>query len=161
MTRRGPALVFAAVIALVLLLAWGIRARITTLRDQTDSALATRVATAAPTVSPPPAPTLIRQRLAGIVLGALQYIIIEQPDGANGLYRPGEEVPGLGRLVSIETSSATFEGGNGTVRLAIAPAATVTAGATAWRTPLWTPPRLETTLERSPLPVRTAGKSSP
>lgn len=80
-----------------------------------------------PTTPPrSPAATKPGYRLAGTVVGDVRYAVIEQPDGTNDLYRPGESVPGLGRLVDLGADRATFEGSDGRIELQLAPASTPT-----------------------------------
>jgi hypothetical protein len=54
------------------------------------------------------------------------YAVIERPDGTNDLYRPGQTVPGLGRLVDLAADRATFEGSDGRIELQLVPASTPT-----------------------------------
>lgn len=63
-------------------------------------------------------------RLAGTVVGDLAYAIIETPDGANQLYRPGQRVPGLGEVSGIEPDRITLAGSDGPFTLQLAPAPT-------------------------------------
>lgn len=161
MTRRLAALIAAALA--LLLVAWVIRVRITTLRAVGPSPA--DIVTTRPTVpsaspSPSPSPPPVAQRLAGIVVGSRRYAVVEQPDGTSELYQLGEQIPGLGRLVAVEPSVATFEGRDGLIRLVIAPAPTVAATATS-PVPIWTPPTTAPTLRRSPVSGRTSGRSSP
>ena len=96
-----------------------------------------------PTVPPPPAATAsapptaagpsttppkaaIGHRLAGTVVGDVRYAIIENPDGSNALYRPGQIVPGLGELLDITEDSVTLDGDDGSFLLRISAAPTTT-----------------------------------
>jgi hypothetical protein len=67
-----------------------------------------------------------RHRLAGTVVGDVSYAVIEGPDGTSALYRPGETVPGLGRIVDIGPDRVTIEGDHGRVDLQLAAAPTPT-----------------------------------
>jgi hypothetical protein len=77
---------------------------------------------------PPGSPVATKSgyRLAGTVVGDALYAVIEQPDGSNDLYRPGQTVPGLGRLVDLAADRATFEGSDGRIELQLVPASTPT-----------------------------------
>lgn len=79
-----------------------------------------------PTAIPTNAAAPPGHRLAGTVVGDVRYAVVELPDGTNDLYRPGQEVPGLGRLVEVASNHAIFEGDNGRVDLRLVPAATTT-----------------------------------
>jgi hypothetical protein len=82
---------------------------------------------AAPRTPPgSPVATKTGYRLAGTVVGDATYAVIEQPDGTNDLYRPGQVVPGLGRLVDLGADRATFEGSDGRFELQLVPASTPT-----------------------------------
>jgi hypothetical protein len=94
-----------------------------------------------PVVSAPPG-----ARLAGTVVGDARYAVIELPDGTNDLFRPGQEVPGLGRLVEVENNRATFDGPSGRIEMKLVPAATTTPVILLRDTP----PTAEVT--RTPLP---------
>lgn len=90
--------------------------------------------TPAPPTEPPGTPTASvvsesrRHRLAGTVVGDVSYVVIEGPDGASELYRPGETVPGLGRVVDIGPDRVTLQGDHGRIELQLAAAPTPTAG---------------------------------
>jgi hypothetical protein len=97
-----------------------------------DNAIPAPIATAppqptlAPTATPPvlaPPPAANGYRLAGTVVGDLAYAIIEDPRGANQLYRVGQVVPGLGELTAIEADRITLSGSGGSFVLQLAPAA--------------------------------------
>jgi hypothetical protein len=85
------------------------------------------IATAPPRAPRPNAATAsptevtIAHRLAGVALGNVRYAVVEQPDGATALYRDGDDVPGLGKIVEVTENSATFEGSSGRVRLSVKP----------------------------------------
>jgi hypothetical protein len=78
--------------------------------------------------TPPEAEARVEHRLAGTVVGDEQYVIIEHPDGRNELYRPGQSVPGLGRVAEIGADSAAFDADGRRVTLRLLPAPTPTAG---------------------------------
>jgi hypothetical protein len=65
-------------------------------------------------------------RLAGTVVGDLSYAIIEDPNGANHLYRPGQVIPGLGEVTVIDADRIVVAGSGGDIILQIAPAPTAT-----------------------------------
>ncbi len=95
-----------------------------------------------PTASPTPSVPLVvatppsSYRLAGVAENAGQlFAVVESPKGEHGLYRKGDEVPGLGRLVSIADERATFDTPGGRVTLWVAPAPTATRTITPRRTP--------------------------
>lgn len=87
-------------------------------------------AVATATVSPAKvtaSPALRGYRLAGVAENAgVLYAVVEEPDGRHGLYRQGEEVPGLGKVVHVGGEKAVFDTGGGEVTLWVAPAATPT-----------------------------------
>jgi hypothetical protein len=146
-TDRAIALVFAVSFAAVLLLGMyllrgsapnGSAALTPTARPSTPTAAASPTATAG-------APQAARgYRLAGTVVGDLAYAIIEDPAGANQLYRPGQVVPNLGRVVAVEADHIVLDGADGTYALQLAPAPTTSPTA---------PPR--TVAPRSLTPERT------
>jgi len=91
----------------------------------------TALQTAVPTV--PPLPTLARlppgYRLAGVAVGEPEsFAVVEAPSGTHGLYRRGEEVPGLGRVLRIEPERIVVQNDAGQFELWLTPAPTVTAG---------------------------------
>jgi hypothetical protein len=69
----------------------------------------------------------VEHRLAGTVVGDEQYVVIEHPDGRNELYRPGQTVPGLGKLGDIGPDSAAFDADGRQITLRLLPAPTPTA----------------------------------
>lgn len=87
-------------------------------------ALPTPAVSATATAGPPPA--AIGYRLAGTVVGDLAYAIIVDPHGNNQLYRPGQTVPQLGVVRSVEADQVTLEGSNGVFALQLAPGPTDT-----------------------------------
>jgi hypothetical protein len=110
-------------------------------------------ATATPSPSPPP----VLHRLAGVALGNVRYVVVEHPDGGTALYRLGEEVPGLGRIVDVTENSATFEGDLGRIRLRVTVPPSPTA---APPSPTYAKPT-EAPVTPSPPPGRTATESPP
>lgn len=76
--------------------------------------------------TPTPTTAAVAQRLAGVALGTTRYAVVEQPDGSTALYRSGDDVPGLGKIVDISEGSATFEGADGRVSLRVKPPPTPT-----------------------------------
>jgi hypothetical protein len=82
---------------------------------------------AAPTATPGAAALLARRyRLAGTVVGDLSYAIVEDPNGVNRLYRPGQIIPELGEVRTIEADRITLVDGATTLVLQLAPAPTTT-----------------------------------
>ena len=148
-----------ACLALVFLLGWWIRRLHETAAPPSEFA-----STAAPpaatitATSAPGTPAAVRHRLAGTVIGDASYAVIEHPDGTNELYRPGQEVPGLGRLVRVEADRATFAGQQGSFDLKLAPAPILTpvppSGPPSATPPAFTPtrqpPRAQSGRESSP-----------
>lgn len=82
--------------------------------------------TAAPTATPRSSRPPVGHRLAGVALGSVRYVVVEHPDGGTALYRLGERVPGLGRVVGVTENSATFEDETGRfeLRITVAPSPT-------------------------------------
>lgn len=112
-----------------------------------------------PTGTMAPAPAVVGYRLAGTVVGDLAYAIIESPDGTNQLYRPGQMVPGLGEVQSVEADRIVVAGGEGLLTLSLAAAPTGTATRARPR-PTDVPPLQAATPARSPR-ARSATESSP
>jgi len=79
---------------------------------------------------PQPSPSPLRHRLAGTVVGDVRYAVIEDPNGGNELYRPGQTVPNLGLLVEVDARAAVFESDGRRFELELKPAATPTPGPT-------------------------------
>lgn len=94
-------------------------------------------------------------RLAGTVVGDLSYAIVVDPQGHNQLYRPGQSIPNLGVVTSIEADRIGVDGGDGTFALQLAPGPTDTV----------TPPRSATAIVATPEPpprrARSRFESSP
>jgi len=87
-------------------------------------AMPSPAASATATVGPPAAAR--GYRLAGTVVGDLAYAIIVDPQGNNQLYRPGQTVPELGVVRSVEADQVTLDGSNGAFTLRLAPGPTDT-----------------------------------
>jgi hypothetical protein len=112
-------------LAFVLVLGLGILRRGTPTRPSPAPATASVSATRTPTEPRAPKRTAtVRHRLAGTVIGDVRYAVIEDPEGQSDLYRPGETVPGLGRLLEVEADRATFEGEEVRFEIRLAPAPT-------------------------------------
>ncbi len=85
-----------------------------------------------PTTTPSPTAVTVAAapqgyRLAGGAENAGQlYAGVEQPDGRHGLFRQGEDVPGLGTVVRVGGERAVFRTSAGELTLWVAPAATPT-----------------------------------
>jgi hypothetical protein len=128
--ERAAAL--ALTVSLAAILALGLWLLRTAPKEQQTAAVAPTLILpepAAPTatvgVSGPP-PAARGYRLAGTVVGDMTYAIIEDPRGANQLYRPGQSVPGLGQITAIGADSITLAGNDGSYALQLAPAPTLT-----------------------------------
>jgi hypothetical protein len=68
-------------------------------------------------------------RLAGVAVGEPEsFAVVEPPEGPHGLYRVGDDVPGLGRLVQIEAERIVVQGEAGQFVMWLMPAPTVTPG---------------------------------
>jgi hypothetical protein len=120
-----------------------------------------------PTAAPKPTETTlpdvtahVDHRLAGTVVGDEQYVIIEHPDGRNELYRPGQTVPGLGKVGEIGADNAVFEADGRRITLRLLPAPTPTVGI-----PTSAAPEVEATPNpkrvEPPRPGRSDSESSP
>lgn len=87
-------------------------------------------------------------RLAGVAVGEPEsFAVVEAPSGPHGLYRVGDDVPGLGRLRHIEAERIIVEGEAGQFELWLMPAPTATPG----RNP--SPAATASSLRRSPAPT--------
>jgi hypothetical protein len=124
-------------------------------------------ASSSPTAAPKPTETAtpdaaahVEHRLAGTVVGDEQYVVVEHPDGRNELYRPGQTVPGLGKVGQIGPDNATFEADGRRITLRLLPAPTPTLG-----TPASAPQEVEATPDpkrvEPPPPGRSGSGSSP
>jgi len=91
-------------------------------------------ATPTPTATQAPAATPIQAfRLAGTAVGdPTSWAAIEHPDGSSGLYRTGEEIPGLGLIVAIHTNYIVIAGRDEEFRLNVMPAPTPTPDRRRW-----------------------------
>lgn len=114
-------------------------------------------ASATATAGPPPAAS--GYRLAGTVVGDLAYAIIVDPQGNNQLYRPGQTVPGLGAVRSVEANQITLEGSGGLFTLQLAPGPTDTP--TVVRTPILATRSPEAVTPARSLRARSGSESSP
>lgn len=130
MRTRAPLLLILAALVVALLLFWVLTGDTNegpTTPSTPASSLQATAASAEPEPPPrSPAKTKSGYRLAGTVVGDALYAVIEQPDGTNDLYRPGQTVPGLGRLIDLEADRATFDGDEGRIELQLVPAPTPT-----------------------------------
>ena len=162
---REQVVAFTAGVIVTLLVLWGA----SWLRSERTSPPAPSVARGEPSASPWPArptstaiPAVVAPprgfRLAGVAENAGQlFAVVELPDGQHGLYRRGEEVPGLGSVRTIGGEKAVFDTPAGELTLWVAPAPTVTRTATR-RVATFTPARSP---ERSPTAaVRSTPESS-
>ena len=78
-------------------------------------------------------------RLAGVAVGEPEsFAVVEASSGTSALYRVGEEVPGLGRLLRIEAERVVVQNETGEFELWLTPASTATPGRSL--TPAGTPP---------------------
>jgi len=153
---RAIALVLAISLGVVLLLGlWLLRGARPDAEPRADAP------TMGPSATEPPRPTATPAvgtvpvsargfRLAGTVVGDLSYAIIEDPTGANQLYRPGQTVPGLGEITAIDADRITLSGSGGSFTLLLGPAPTTTP----------TPLRLDASGSR-PSPVVTPARRLP
>jgi Type II secretion system protein C len=124
---------------------------------------------ATPTRAPPRAATAapVGYRLAGVVVGDTESLaVIEAPNGTDALYRAGDEVPGLGRLLRIDAERVVVAGKSGTLQLWLAPAATATPvravpAAASPAAPAVTRPTVRTPPRRHPTAAGTARESAP
>jgi hypothetical protein len=89
----------------------------------THTATATRTVTPVPTaVNVPPG-----YRLAGVAVGEPEsFAVVEASSGASALYRVGDDVPGLGRLMRIEAERVVVQNETGQFEMWLTPAATIT-----------------------------------
>lgn len=104
--------VIAAVAAAVLIAALAWLAGRSYSKDASRPQAATASPTAAETptpLTPLPSPSPPHHRLAGTVVGDARYAVIEDAEGGNELYRPGQIVPELGLLVEVGPHGAVFE----------------------------------------------------
>ncbi len=127
MIRLLPAL---AVLLLAIAATWFLARRSADPAPPTPAPAAAALATVtSPPVTPAVAATTPSpgHRLAGTVVGDVQFAVIEAPDGSNELYGIDDQVPGLGKLVAIGARSATFEGNDGRFDMPLIAAPTPTA----------------------------------
>jgi hypothetical protein len=84
---------------------------------------------ASATPTPPPF------RLAGVASGGDgSYAAIEDGGGVTGLYRIGDEIPGLGRLAGIASGEVLIDTETGPITIQLQPGPTPTPAATATAT---------------------------
>jgi len=159
---RAIALILAVSLAVVLLIGGWLVRRAHRAAEPTPPAPIAAV-TAMPPAPPTATPgegkvpdTARGYRLAGTVVGDLSYAILEDPNGSNQLYRPGQTVPGVGRLVGIEEDRIVLAGDDGTFALPLASEPTAT-----WTAPS-TPasPPAEEEVEPTPEPPSRRGRSA-
>jgi len=129
--RLGVA-VMVVLLVLMLVSAYWLWGRLRDLEPATPF-VPTPVETATPTMTP--IPTTLRAppgyRLAGVAVGEPQsFAVVESSSGSSALYRVGENVPGLGRLLSIGADRVIVENEAGQFDLRLAPAPTATPGRT-------------------------------
>jgi hypothetical protein len=159
MTFRRAALLLAILVLAALAGRWVLAKRAAPTDDRPPAAGATPTVTCSSTALRS-SPTPILHRLAGVAQGKVEYAAVEGPDGVSRLYRVGEDIPDLGRLVRVDAGSATVEGPAGQVRLRVAPAPTPSV--TPSRRPTSPPPlSLVTPTPRPPRSSRTVSGSSP
>lgn len=97
-------------------------------------------------------------RLAGVAVGEPDsFAVVEPPSGPHGLYRVGDDVPGLGRLLRVEAERIVVQGEGGQFDVWLMPASTVTPGRTLSPATSASPP------QQTPVPTtrlhRTAGRA--
>lgn len=83
-------------------------------------------ATVTPTRLALAAPTAVQgYRLAGTAAGLRgRYAVFEDPGGATEMYKVGDEVPGLGKLLFVGETEATVATSSGETRFRVRPAPT-------------------------------------
>jgi len=92
-------------------------------------------------------------RLAGTAAGLRgRYAVFEDPSGATEMYKVGEEVPGLGRLLFVGETEATVATTSGETRFRVRPAPTKLPEST---------PTAERVRKPSPTPAPSGSGSSP
>jgi hypothetical protein len=161
--RLTPTLLLAALLTVMLASGYWMWGRLRDL-EPAPAFVPTPLATAVPTV--PSLSTSARlppgYRLAGVAVGEPEsFAVVESPAGTHGLYRLGEEVPGLGRVRRIEPERIVVQSDAGQFELWLAPAPTVTAGrvaAVAATLPQRTPAAPEPT---SPPPAQRGAGTTP
>jgi len=90
---------------------------------QPATAPASPTASPAPTASPVQAPP--GYRLAGVAVGdSDSFAVIEEPTGRHTLYHIDADIPGLGRLLTVEAEHVVIAGTSGQFELWVAPAPT-------------------------------------
>jgi len=105
------------------------------------------------TVTPPAG-----YRLAGIAMAEPDaFAVFEAPNGSTALYRLNDAVPGLGRVMQIETERVVIEGERGSFELWLTPASTATAAPRAQLTPSAAATRRGAGTNRAPTPSGAPG----
>jgi hypothetical protein len=151
-------------LVLVLLLGYWLWGRLQDLAPP-PSTLPTPTETATCTVTP--LATVVQApagyRLAGVAVGEpVSFAVVEAPSGSHGLYRVGDDVPGLGRLLHIEAERIVVLGEAGQFELWLMPAPTVTPGRNpSPATTASAPPRTPAPRTRPPAGAGTAPESMP
>ena len=164
--RLVAVLMLLVLLALMLVSAYWLWERVRDLAPPPAKTLPTPAETATRTVTP--LATVVRAppgyRLAGVAVGEPEsFAVVEPPSGAHGLYRVGDDVPGLGRLLRIEAERVVVQGEGGQFDVWLMPASTVTpvpnlSSATTASPPQRTP--VPTTRPQAP-GARTAPESTP
>jgi Type II secretion system protein C len=104
------------------------------LQDLAPPAPAAPTPTVAATRTVTPVPTIVTAppgyRLAGVAVGEPDsFAVVESSAGSSALYRVGDDVPGLGRLMHIEAERVVLQTEGGQFELWLTPASTATPGA--------------------------------
>ena len=151
--RLALALMF-AVLAVVLVSGYWLWGRLRDLEPATPL-VPTPLQTVMPTVTPLPTVVVAKlppgYRLAGVAVGEPEsFAVVEAPSGSHGLYRLGEDVPGLGRVLRIEAEHIVVQTDAGQFDLWLTPAPTVTAGRV--------PPVTATLAHRTPVAPTSTGR---
>ncbi len=116
-------------------------------------------ATPAPEAAAAPTHAAGAYRLAGVAAGNdFQVAVFESPDGQTEMYRVGDTIPGLGKLVRVEERRAVVTGEHGDVDFTIRPAPTPSPDL---RSPTARSAATIALRSPSPAPARTAAGSSP
>ena len=112
------------------------------------------VATATATQGVATAPTPVQgYRLAGTALGLRgRYAVFEDPSGSTEMYKVGDEVPGLGKLLYVGTIDAKVATSSGDAEFRVRPAPTNVPDNT---------PTVKRVRKPAPTPVPSESESSP
>jgi hypothetical protein len=119
------------VLVLMLVSGYWLWGRLQDLAPPPSRTLPTPMETATPTVTP--LATVVEAppgyRLAGVAVGEPEsFAVVEAPSGPHGLYRVGDDVPGLGRLLRIEAERIVVQSEAGQFELWLMPAPTMPPG---------------------------------